>query len=142
MVIRSQDTMRVPIQNDRDSREAILRVEMEILTREEFKERFGTSTERRVELHEVLDEWLEAVLDTGAVQRVWIFGSYTSSKPGPGDRDILAQFASDFDTSNPPSTLREWLDHERCHELHEIDSFLQRQYAKNRSGSDFGHVWA
>jgi predicted nucleotidyltransferase len=100
---------------------------MKVLTRAEFKERFGTATERRVELQERFDEWFSAVSATGALRRVWVFGSYASSKPGPGDLDVLAQLASDFDTSNLPPSLREWLDHELCRELHEMDVFLCKE---------------
>lgn len=100
---------------------------MSELTLQEFETRFGTSTERRVELLEIFKEWLAAVVATGALRRVWVFGSYCTSKPGPGDMDILAQLASEFDTSNPPLALREWLDHELCREVHEIDLFLCKE---------------
>lgn len=96
---------------------------MQTVTAQELEERYGTATERRVELHERFQQWCTAARQTGSLQRVWIFGSFATSKPGPGDLDILALFAQTFDPANVPSPWRHWFDHALCREIHEIDLF-------------------
>lgn len=97
------------------------------MTLAEVEEQFGTQTERRMELYERFREWLSVAESTGALRRLWLFGSFVTSKPGPGDLDILAQFASDFDLTNVATEQRVWFDHELCRSLHEIDFFLCKE---------------
>lgn len=94
------------------------------LSLEGFKQQFGIGTERRVELYQVFQEWLNAVQATLLLRQVWVFGSFATKKPGPDDLDIVALFAAEFDAANIASSLRHWLDHELCQELHEIDLFI------------------
>lgn len=96
---------------------------MDKRTLAEFKEGYGSATERRVELYERFEEWLATARSTGALRRVWVFGSFATEKPGPGDLDILAQFAADFDPSGGAPDARSWFDHQLARELHEIDFF-------------------
>ena len=55
---------------------------MDKLTPAEFKKRFGSATERRIELYERFEEWLTVARSTGALRRVWVFGSVATDKPG------------------------------------------------------------
>lgn len=96
---------------------------MHVVNTEELEERYGRATERRVELHERFRQWLIAAQQTGALRRVWIFGSFAAAKPGPGDLDILALFDKTFDPAHVPSESRHWFDHALCREIHEIDLF-------------------
>ncbi len=97
------------------------------LTRRDFKQQFRNPTERRVELYEVFEEWLAAAQATTLLKQVWVFGSFVTKKPGPDDLDIVALFASEFDATAIPVTLRHWFDHELCRELHEIDLFTMNE---------------
>ncbi len=119
------------------------------ITQAELTQDFGLASERRVELTERLAGWLSAAQATGALRRVWIFGSFVSTKPGPGDLDILALFAEDFDASRIESSNRHWFDHELCREIHEIDLFILKEntpaevremiletFGRDRSGAD------
>lgn len=115
----------------------------------EVRNQFGTRTERRLELYERFEEWLTAVRSTGALRRLWFFGSFVTDKPGPGDLDMLAQFASGFDLASIAPELRPWIDHELCRSLHEIDVFLCKEdtppsvmallletFGRNRAGEE------
>lgn len=100
---------------------------MNSVTLADLKSQFGTATERRVELFERFTQWLAAARATGAVRRVWIFGSFAATQPGPGDLDIVALFAADFDPNAVAVEARHWFDHELCRALHEIDLFTMKE---------------
>jgi hypothetical protein len=99
------------------------------LSLSDFEQQFGVGTERRVELYQVFQEWLNAVQSTSLLRQVWVFGSFATNKPGPGDLDMVALFAAEFDADAVAPPLRHWLDHELCHQLHEIDLFTIRTFA-------------
>lgn len=61
------------------------------------------------------------------LRQVWVFGSFATRKPGPGDLDIVALFSADFDADGISASLRHWFDHELCHGLHEIDLFTMKE---------------
>jgi hypothetical protein len=124
-------------------------MEPEKLTLVQLAERFGKSTERRVELFERLNAWLEAAQATQMLRRVWVFGSFASGKPGPRDVDILALFAIGFDPANLPASEQHWFEHEVCYQIHEIDlyfmtetttpevfTFLLEGFRYNRTGEE------
>lgn len=97
------------------------------LSLEEFERQSGIGTERRVELYQVFQEWLNAVRATSLLRQVWVFGSFVTKKPGPDDLDFVALSAAEFDVANIALSLRHWLDHELCQELHEIDLFIIKE---------------
>lgn len=76
------------------------------LSLEEFEQQFGIGTERRVELYQVFQEWLNAVQSTSLLRQVWVFGSFVTKKPGPDDLDIVALFAAEFDVANIAPSIR------------------------------------
>jgi hypothetical protein len=78
------------------------------MTLSEFRERFGARTERRQELLERFGNWLRVADTTGRLRHAWVYGSFISNKPGPGDLDILALFAADFDPALLPASTRHW----------------------------------
>jgi len=127
----------------------LTKVEPEKLTLEQVAERFGKGTERRVELFERLTEWLDAAKATQMLRRMWIFGSFASGKPGPGDVDVLALFALGFDPGQLPASEQHWFEHEICYQVHEIDlyfmteattpevfAFLLEGFRYNRAGEE------
>ncbi len=61
------------------------------------------------------------------LRQVWVFGSFATRQPGPGDLDIVALFSAGFDAEAMPASLRHWFDHELCRELHEIDLFIMKE---------------
>jgi len=97
------------------------------LTLPAFDRQFGNLTERRVELCETFQQWLIAAQSLSLLRQVWVFGSFVTKKPGPGDLDVVALFAAEFDTATVPVPLRHWFDHELCRELHEIDLFTMKE---------------
>lgn len=122
---------------------------MRQITLDQLRADHGSGTERRVELYERFEQWLAVWQATGALRRLWVFGSFVSAKPGPGDIDILVQLASDFDLASAPEHLRPWLDHELCRTLHEMDLFVCKEntpdtvlallldtFGKDRSGEE------
>ena len=99
------------------------------VTQEEFAQLYGKATERREELYSRFREWLSAAQSTGALRRVWVFGSYATRKPGPGDLEILALFGAGFDLTTVPPEQRHWFDHEMCRSIHEMDLFFLTEAA-------------
>jgi len=97
------------------------------LTRADFEQQFGSATERRVELRQVFQERLTAAESTAMLRQVWIFGSFATRKPGPGDLDIVALFSADFDVDAVSAPLRHWFDHELCRDSHEMDLFTMKE---------------
>lgn len=68
---------------------------------QELGERFGTfhSTDRRPRLYEKLQEYLTQVRSTGLVVAVIVDGSFVTSKPDPGDIDLILVLPSHHDFS-------------------------------------------
>ncbi len=97
------------------------------MTLTDFEQQFGNATERRVELYQIFREWLAAANATAMLRQVWVFGSFATRKPGPGDLDVVALFSADFDIDAVLALLRHWFDHELCRELHEMDLFLMKE---------------
>lgn len=62
----------------------------------ELGERFGTfhSTDRRPRLYEKLQEYLIQVRSTGLVVAIIVNGSFVTSKPDPGDIDLILVLSS------------------------------------------------
>ncbi len=71
----------------------------------DLKARFGrfNKSDRRVQLTAQLVEYFESLRQTGLVSWVAIDGSYVTSKPDPGDIDLIVVLKADHDFS---STLR------------------------------------
>lgn len=67
----------------------------------ELGERFGTfhSTDRRPRLYEKLQEYLIQVRSTGLVVAIIVNGSFVTSKPDPGDIDLIIVLPSHHDFS-------------------------------------------
>ena len=67
-----------------------------------------------MELFERFQEWRHAAASTGQLLRVWVYGSFLSDKPGPGDIDVLALMGAGFSLALLPGAVRPFLDPETC----------------------------
>jgi hypothetical protein len=107
------------------------------LTLEELKQQFGTGTERRMELYEVFPEWLGATRSTSLLRQVWVFGSFASAKPGPGDPDLVALFAAGFDATAVAAPIRHWFDHEITEATPpEVRAMILETFGRGRDGQE------
>ena len=70
------------------------------LTLEEVRQRYGESTPRRQFLFARFQTVVQLLLETGQLRRLYLFGSFTTAKPIPGDLDCLAVMAAGFTTTN------------------------------------------
>jgi hypothetical protein len=74
------------------------------LTLEEVRQWYGESTPRRQFLFARLQTVVRLLLETGQLRRLYLFGSFTTAKPTPGDLDCLVVMAVGFTTMNLTST--------------------------------------
>jgi hypothetical protein len=85
---------------------------------------------------------------TGQLRRLYLFGSFTTAKPAPGDLDCLAVMATGFTTANLTSPHLEIFQHDTCRLLYQTDVFwvtesvVQEQvdamlnvFSRNREGT-------
>ena len=56
------------------------------------------ATPRRTKLYSGLRDYLQALMDTGVRVKVWIDGSFCTTKPEPGDVDIVIFLHADSTT--------------------------------------------
>ena len=70
---------------------------------------------------------------SGGLRRLWVFGSFVTDKPGPGDLDLLAVFDAGFSVEALPVQDKHWFDHEICRALYEIDFFWLTQQATDQT---------
>jgi hypothetical protein len=54
---------------------------------------------------------------------LYLFGSFTTAKPAPGDLDCLAVMAAGFTTANLTSPHLEVFQHDTCRLLYQTDVF-------------------
>jgi hypothetical protein len=76
----------------------------------EILERFGHGAPQRV----TVTEWLQRVIalaqGTGKLEHVFIWGSYVTDKPEPGDIDLFLVMALDFMSNDYTDTTRSVFD--------------------------------
>ena len=93
------------------------------LTLEEVRQRYGESTPRRQFLFARLQTLVRLLLETGQLRHLYLFGSFTTAKPTPGDLDCLAVLAVGFTTMNLTSPHLEVFQHDACRLLYQADVF-------------------
>ncbi len=94
-------------------------------------------------------EWLDAARSSGVMRRMWLYGSFPSAKPGPGDLDMVVLVTADFRLANLPAELQAFFEPEFCHEVLSIDLYLYAErvpdhylddllvfFRKDRSGQE------
>ena len=104
---------------------------------QEFRSRFGTATSRRVWLSGRLDALLELAAKSGKLRRVFVWGSFVTSKPAPKDLDILLIMDEDFEVERIALPSRAVFDSVRAKLLFESDVF----WARASIGEEVLHLW-
>jgi hypothetical protein len=76
----------------------------------EVLERFGYGAPQRVTVTERLQRVITLAQETGKLERVFIWGSYVTDKPEPGDIDLFLVMAPDFMSNYYTGTTRSVFD--------------------------------
>jgi len=87
--------------------------------------RFGVATPRRQALAGCLQTLISVARATGRLRRAFVWGSFVTDKPFPGDLDIflLMQAGFDQELSALPPEQQDLFDHGRARLLFEADVF-------------------
>ena len=64
--------------------------------------------------------------ETGSLRHLYLFGSFTTAKPNPGDLDCLAVMAAGFTTVNLPAHLLDVFQHDLCRFIGKYLSCLRK----------------
>jgi hypothetical protein len=93
------------------------------LTLEAIRQEYGDSTPRRQFLFRRLQTVTRLLSETGSLRHLYLFGSFTTAKPTPGDIDCLAVMAVGFATVNLPAHLLDVFQHDLCRLYYHADVF-------------------
>lgn len=103
----------------------------------EFQSRFGMATPRRIWLLGRLQALLKLSSETGKLRRVFIWGSFVTTKPAPKDLDILLIMDEDFEVEGTALPAREVFDSIRAKLRFESDVF----WARASIGEEVLRIW-
>ena len=92
-------------------------------TLEAIRQQYGDNTPRRQFLFIRLQTVIRLLVETGQLRRLYLFGSFTTAKPAPGDLDCLAVVATGFTTMNLDSPYLEIFQHDACRLFYQADVF-------------------
>jgi hypothetical protein len=92
-------------------------------TLEEIRQQYGESTPRRQFLFRRLQTVTRLLSETGYLRHLYLFGSFTTAKPNPGDLDCLAVMAAGCTTVNLPVHLLDVFQHDLCRLYYHADVF-------------------
>jgi hypothetical protein len=92
----------------------------------EFASRFGTSSPRRLWLIGRLQAVLAIALSTRKLRRVFVWGSFVTTKASPKDIDLLLILDDDFEVEHIPSVAQCVFDSVRAKLQFESDVFWAR----------------
>ena len=94
-------------------------------TSDEIMRRFGTTTPRRQALAGRLFELLTLARATGKLRRAFLWGSFVTEKPFPGDLDVFLLMKAGFDRefSTLPPEQHSLFDYGQARLLFEADVF-------------------
>jgi hypothetical protein len=104
---------------------------------QEFRSRFGTATPRRLWLFGRLEALVALAASTGELRRVFVWGSFVTSKPAPKDLDILLIMDPDFEAERAALAARVVFDSVRAKLLFESDVF----WARASVGDEILQLW-
>lgn len=96
---------------------------VEIVTLDDIRVRFGTSTPRRQFLFRQLAIVVNHLLSTGNVNRIYLFGSFVSGKASPNDVDLLVVMNTGFSTTHLDGRSLEVFQHDVCRIRYHADVF-------------------
>lgn len=99
----------------------------------EFRSRFGVGTSRRVWLLSRLRALLDLAAGTGKLRRVFVWGSFVTTKPAPKDLDVLLIMNDDFEVERIADPVKAIFDSVRAKLLFESDVFWARTSNWGRS---------
>jgi len=94
-----------------------------VLTFAEISRQYGESTPRRQFLCSRLQTVIQLLTATGALHRLYLFGSFVTVKPAPRDLDCLAVMATGFTTATLSSPVLEAFQHDLCRLYYHMDVF-------------------
>lgn len=91
----------------------------------ELLDRFGGFSPRRQALAGCLQALITVARATGKLRRTFVWGSFVTTKPFPGDLDVFLLMEAGFDQefSRLPPGQRDLFDHGRARLLFEADVF-------------------
>lgn len=93
----------------------------------EFRSRFGTPTLRRAWLFGRLEALIALAAGTGKLRRVFVWGSFVTTKPSPKDLDILLLMSEDFEVASIAPAAQTIFDSTRARLLFNSDVFWARE---------------
>lgn len=93
---------------------------------QEFQSRFCSSSPRRAWLSGRFRALLELAATGGELRRVFVWGSFVTSKPAPRDIDILLIMDEDFEAARMSASAQAVFDSVRAKLLFESDVFWAR----------------
>jgi hypothetical protein len=92
----------------------------------EFESQFGGSSPRRLWLSIRLRALVGLAATTGKLRRVFVWGSFVTTKPAPRDLDILLIMDENFEVDDVAGSARDVFDSMRAKLLFESDVFWAR----------------
>jgi hypothetical protein len=106
-------------------------------TESDFFDRFGASSARRRWLGDRFRELLALAKATGNLERVFVWGSFVTSKESPNDIDLLLVMGTDFEVEEVPQRCRHAFEHASARMTFQADVF----WAKSSIGEETLHLW-
>jgi hypothetical protein len=104
---------------------------------QEFGSRFGTQTPRRVWLLGRLQALVSLAANTGKLRRVFVWGSFVTTKASPKDVDILLIMDEDFEIERIAPPAQAVFDSVQARLLFESDVF----WARASIGTETMETW-
>jgi hypothetical protein len=104
---------------------------------QEFQSRFGSLSPRRAWLSGRFRTLLELAATGGELRRVFVWGSFVTSKPAPRDIDVLLIMDEDFEVARMPASTQAVFDSVRAKLLFESDVF----WARASIGDEMLDLW-
>jgi Family of unknown function (DUF6932) len=93
---------------------------------QQFQQKFGTLTPRRVWLLGQLRTLMRLAAETCMLQRVFVWGSFVTTKATPRDLDVLLVMSGDFETERLSRHAQAVFESTRAKLLFESDIFWTR----------------
>jgi hypothetical protein len=104
---------------------------------QELRSRFGTQTPRRVWLLGRLQALVSLAANTGKLRRVFVWGSFVTTKASPKDIDILLIMNEDFEIERITPPAQAVFDSVQARLLFESDVF----WARTSIGTETLETW-
>ena len=93
----------------------------------EFRSRFGTPTPRRLWLFGRLESLVAHAASTGKLRRIFVWGSFVTTKPSHKDVDVLFIMSQDFEVGEIAPFCQAVFGSTRARLLFESDVFWARE---------------